>query len=1004
MTALNSVSRDEQSQHPIHLLEQRARNGHVRPFAIFPKSKDFSLGFTEVSYELLANAVNRVAWWLEKVTDGPKPGTILSWSGPSDFRYAVLLLACMKCRYNLLLPSPRNSEEYQRTIFKVSGCQFACGPKTALAKLRKPLDGLKVCLVEGMTLEQILDPSPVPVYPFNFTFEEVKRDTPLVLHTSGSTGENTAAGSMMNVVWPLICDLAVVWGSSDRPLNGSVVEGLIEHTKPECAMLPPSIVDDMAKTSSGIAALSTLESVVFGGGPLQKATGDKVSKVTRLFSVYGSTETLLLPQLLPGREDWAYMELDPQVGYVFQHVQEDLYHLIVRRTPEYAPIQPVFLLMPQLDEYSTGDLVSPHPTKPNLWSVKGRADDLIILSSGEKFDPAPGEAVVRKSPLVRNCLLVGRGRPQALLLIERNPDTTKSMSTQELSEALWPVVEEMNKSMATQAHITPDHMLLAPPGVEFPMTPKGTLRRRATEDMFMKELQMASGGANNHNTKSHNGNHITKNGAHARQRSGDIGQAVREIICSICGVTDIGDDEDLFEYGLDSIQAQQISATLKRFSDLWPNDSSTATNLIYSNPTIKGLTDVVTANSHQNGDREVAVETLIEKYTSDLPRPRPSSEPMQGYTVAITGSTGNLGCHILNDLIQHPDVVKVICLNRATGGKEAQDAAFHRNRVTQAYVGDTIVSHYKVDLSDPFLGLTPTQYSTLLREADVLIHNAWQLDFLRRVKAFEKTHIAGVRYLVDLAASSLRDMRIVFISSIGAVAGTNPSTFAAVPEAILPGIQAGHNGYSEGKFVAERIVQEAAQQSHVKSAIVRVGQIAGPYGETTGTWSTTDWFPRIIASAAILRAVPDSLGLSDAVDWLPINAVSQVVTDITESTWNTTDLDTKVFHVVNPREIAWNDLAPVVAGYLGHDVRLVSLSDWISEVEEAVRAQGSGVVPVEALLPWLKQISGKGQMARLAVDKTMAMSSALASPGPIQASWVKRWMADWLPESVPMTT
>lgn len=101
MAVTSSQTNGVKPQHPIHLLEQRAQTGHDRPFANIPKSKDLSQGFMDVAYEHLANAVNRVAWWLEDVTGGAKPGTCFSWSGPNDLRYALFLLAAMKCRYKV---------------------------------------------------------------------------------------------------------------------------------------------------------------------------------------------------------------------------------------------------------------------------------------------------------------------------------------------------------------------------------------------------------------------------------------------------------------------------------------------------------------------------------------------------------------------------------------------------------------------------------------------------------------------------------------------------------------------------------------------------------------------------------------------------------------------------------------------------------------------------------------------------------------------------------------
>ncbi|KAL2205187.1 acetyl-CoA synthetase-like protein [Sarocladium strictum] len=777
-------------QHPIHVLEQRARDGHDRPFANIPKSKDLSQGFMDVTYELLDNAVNRVAWWLEDVTGGAKPGTCFSWSGPNDLRYVLFLLAAMKCRYKYLKAG------------RILMVQYSGPPKP----IPLPLE----CLTTVLSMDLIPGP-------------RERRWVSLLEHSRLFCGFPPfhAAGAMLSGVYPILCDYTLIWGPSDRPLNAALAEEAINMSGADSSLLPPSILEDMAKTNSGLDVLGTLKSVTYGGGPLHPVAGDKVSKVTRLCNIYGSTETLLLPGQITSKEDWNYVELDPQMGYTFEHVQEDLYKLIVKRVPEFVPIQTVFLLMPDIDEFSIGDLLSPHPTNSNLWCIRGRADDLIILSSGEKFDPAPGEVVVKTSPLVSACLLVGRARPQALLLVERDVETTKDMSTEQVKEALWPVVEEMNNVMATQGQITPDHIIVAPLGAEFPRTPKGSIRRKQTEEMFEKDIDEVFG-AKKPSTSDHapNGN-SNGNGRPDNNEPMDITRAVRQAVYYVCRIDNIGDDEDLFEYGLDSIQAQHISAALKKISVHWPEDSTKATAIIYSKPTIRGLVETVDpTHVHRNGNEVDDMETLIAKYTLDLPRSVATNGSAEGMAIAITGSTGNLGCNMLNDLIRHPNVAKIICLNRSADGKDAQDAAFARNKLTQAPLGATTVVHFKIDLSNPFLGLSPVQYATLQREVEVLIHNAWQLDFLRTVKAFEKTHIAGVRHLVDLAASSHQDMRIVFISSIGAVGGTNPTIVKYIPEEVVgPKISPVPNGYSRSKYVSEKILQEAFATSKVKSAI-----------------------------------------------------------------------------------------------------------------------------------------------------------------------------------------
>ena len=41
------------------------------------------------------------------------------------------------------------------------------------------------------------------------------------------------------------------------------------------------------------------------------------------------------------------------------------------------------------DAYATSDIVVPHPTRPDLWKIVARADEVIILPNGEKTNPVP---------------------------------------------------------------------------------------------------------------------------------------------------------------------------------------------------------------------------------------------------------------------------------------------------------------------------------------------------------------------------------------------------------------------------------------------------------------------------------------------------------------------------------------------------------------------------------------------------------------------------------------
>lgn len=89
---------------------------------------------------------------------------------------------------------------------------------------------------------------------------------------------------------------------------------------------------------------------------------------------------------------------------------------------------------------------------------------------------------------------------------------------------------------------------------------------------------------------------------------------------------------------------------------------------------------------------------------------------------------------------------------------------------------------------------------------DIIIHNAWRLDFNISLFAFE-SHIRSTRNLVDFALSSgkLSHPRLLFMSSIE-TARCWDKGLGDVPESLVlgPSAAAG-SGYGSGKYIAEQV-------------------------------------------------------------------------------------------------------------------------------------------------------------------------------------------------------
>lgn len=57
----------------------------------------------------------------------------------------------------------------------------------------------------------------------------------------------------------------------------------------------------------------------------------------------------------------------------------------------------------------------------------------------------------------------------------------------------------------------------------------------------------------------------------------------------------------------------------------------------------------------------------------------------------------------------------------------------------------------------------------------------------------------------------------------------------------------------ESKWVGERILEQAAEETTLRPVIVRAGQICGGIN---GQWNTTEWFPTLVKSSLHLGALP----------------------------------------------------------------------------------------------------------------------------------------------------
>ena len=102
----------------------------------------------------------------------------------------------------------------------------------------------------------------------------------------------------------------------------------------------------------------------------------------------------------------------------------------------------------------------------------------------------------------------------------------------------------------------------------------------------------------------------------------------------------------------------------------------------------------------------------------------------------------------------------------------------------------------------------------------------------------------GVRNLAILAATSVHNAFVLFVSSVASVGEWKGSS--QVPEAPINDLTAAANmGYGQSKLIAENLLNKASEISGVRSAICRVGIVAGPVEQELGMWNKHEYIPSV---------------------------------------------------------------------------------------------------------------------------------------------------------------
>ncbi|KAI4199957.1 MAG: hypothetical protein LQ348_001806 [Seirophora lacunosa] len=279
---------------------------------------------------------------------------------------------------------------------------------------------------------------------------------------------------------------------------GHPVDGL--HTSPQ---LLEAIMRRISNTTGDFSPLRDLRTVLSGGAPLSEAITQKmVDQGVNVGQNYGSSELGVLMRTYPPDDraspriaSMRYFAVPGIKTHVrMEAVDNGLSELVVDQGfPSAAEVWGSGLGAQAADGevMRSNDLFVPDEEmmEGGNWILKGRRDDMLILTSGA-VNVAAVEvetAIIQESAgLVKAAMLVGHGRDRTGLLVELEENVDRK--EEDVSGKIWAVVEKVNGGMKDKARVGREMLLILDEGQKLPLGGKGLVKRKNAVEVYRSEI------------------------------------------------------------------------------------------------------------------------------------------------------------------------------------------------------------------------------------------------------------------------------------------------------------------------------------------------------------------------------------------------------------------------------------------------------------------------------------------------------------------------------------
>ncbi|WP_240643078.1 non-ribosomal peptide synthetase [Sinomicrobium pectinilyticum] len=415
----------------------------------------------------------------------------------------------------------------------------------------------------------------------------------------------------------------------------------------------------------------------------------------------------------------------------------------------------------------------------------------------------------------------------------------------------------------------------------------------------------------------------------------DLMQEMTEIWRELLNLDEIDENDNFFELGGHSLMLAQLH-------DRLPLNIQKKISLpeLYRFPTISLFVKEAESRLVKNEVTQQQKARLVEEQLlkdSELPfdfeitvQPDPQvlTNPSK---IFLTGGTGFVGSHLLEELIARNPNAIIYCLVRAENeilALERIKNTFLKFKLTWNVNYESRIKILLGDLTKPRLGIDEKAYEKLEREIQVIYHMGSDVSYVQPYEFIKKPNVDGMAHILHLAVSG-KTKFLIISSSMGVYSwgrtftGKTWMTEDEPIEQNLPAV-CRDMGYIKSKWVMEKMASKAREKG-LPLINFRLGFVVC-HGET-GATPLTQWWSSLMRSCIELKAFPLVMGLKDEV--VTVDYVCKAIAHISQKP----DAVGLNFNL-NPlpeHDLSLTDFCVHITDYCGLEMKGLDFQNWFEQ-------------------------------------------------------------------------